>query len=40
MNLRAVGTCIFGIALDLAVGVITWAILAAGTYAARSAERK
>lgn len=36
MSLRSIGTCLFATALDLAVGAVTLAILAAGTYMQRS----
>jgi hypothetical protein len=39
MNLRPAAACAFRVALELLVGGISLAILAAGAYAARSPER-
>jgi hypothetical protein len=35
MRLRSIGTCLFATALDLVVGAVTLAIIAAGTYMQR-----
>jgi hypothetical protein len=39
MNLRSAAACAFRVALELAVAGVSLAILAAGAYAARSAQR-